>query len=694
MTVHTTYSEIDRIQWKELIERSPVASYFQTPECFEFYSTLSFIKPFVFGVSENNKLVGILSGYITANGNFVKRYFSKRAIVCGGAMLDSDISEAAIKELLNSARKALKRKVIYLEIRNYNNYADYRQIFESCGFSYSPHLNFHVTTPDVETALKNLSTTRRREIKLSVKSGAEWNETKKPEDIKAYYRILEDLYKKKVRTPLFPLEFFEKLIQHSDGKLFVIKLNNEIIGGSVCVALPGKILYEWFVCGQDGQFKNVYPSTIATWAAIEYASKNEFMRFDMMGAGKPDDGYGVREFKSKFGGELVQYGRFKIINNQLLFKIGEIGISIIRNNNKSFGRKYTQKNEEIIDHKSNENHHAIYKFETDIEKIDKHEWSEFVMNHPNGNIFQTPKLFEIYENTKKSKPNIIIVINENNKIVGCLMFVIQREYKGLIGNLTTRSIVTGGPLADNNDEKIIDLLLNKYNQVVKNKAIYSQFRNMWNVLTFNESFQRNGYYFESHLDYEIDVTQKLDDLWNNIHEGRRKKIKKALKNGLKVEVYENEISENIINQGYNIIYKIYKRAKLPLSEIELFKNAIDRKLLVLFVVVFEEKIVGCRFAFKYKDLLFGWYAGSDFKVYNLFPNDLLIWETLKWGKENNYRLFDYGGAGNPNKPYGVRKFKSQVGGKLVNYGRYEIIHKKTQYFFAVNGFKIWKLIIR
>lgn len=32
----------------------------------------------------------------------------------------------------------------------------------------------------------------------------------------------------------------------------------------------------------------------------------------MMGAGVPNDGgYGVRDFKAKFGGELVEYGRFK-----------------------------------------------------------------------------------------------------------------------------------------------------------------------------------------------------------------------------------------------------------------------------------------------------------------------------------------------------------------------------------------------
>jgi len=88
--------------------------------------------------------------------------------------------------------------------------------------------------------------------------------------------------------------------------------------------LPDSTLYEWFVCGDESVMKDIYPSVVATWAGIEYAAKNNIPRFDFMGAGKPDKNYGVREFKSKFGGELVEDGRFLYICNTLLFSIGRI----------------------------------------------------------------------------------------------------------------------------------------------------------------------------------------------------------------------------------------------------------------------------------------------------------------------------------------------------------------------------------
>jgi len=377
MKVYDTFSKIDRTQWEELVVQSPTASFFQTPECYEFYSTFSFLTPFVFGVTENDKLAGILSGYVTSDGNIIKQYLSRRAIVGGGVLLDTGISEKALKLLLTTATEALKRKAIYLEIRNYTNYSKYKTTFDAEGFTYTPHLNFHVSTPNVEMALKNLSTTRRREIKLSVKAGAVWSETTDLNDIRTYYAILHDLYKNKVKTPLFPIEFFETLAQQSFGKLFIIKVENKIIGGSVCVVLPDSIMYEWFVCGLDGQIKNVYPSTIATWAAIEYAATNDIGCFDMMGAGKPDDGYGVREFKSKFGGELVENGRFLYQINPVLFKIGKIAVKIMR--------FHPKKSKKVIPIKPADTGATV---EKQIRKINTAHMFDFVKNHPDRNIIQ------------------------------------------------------------------------------------------------------------------------------------------------------------------------------------------------------------------------------------------------------------------------------------------------------------------
>jgi lipid II:glycine glycyltransferase (peptidoglycan interpeptide bridge formation enzyme) len=50
----------------------------------------------------------------------------------------------------------------------------------------------------------------------------------------------------------------------------------------------------------------------------------------MMGAGKPDESYGVRDFKAKFGGQLVEHGRFQIVLSPLLYEIGKMGVKMMK----------------------------------------------------------------------------------------------------------------------------------------------------------------------------------------------------------------------------------------------------------------------------------------------------------------------------------------------------------------------------
>ena len=330
--------------------------------------------------------------------------------------------------------------------------------------------------------------------------------------------------------------------------------------------------------------------------------------------------------------------------------------------------------------------------ETDIKKINIQQWSEFVSNHPYGNVFQTPMMYEAYLKTNGYTPLIFIAYQDNN-IVGVLLSVLIKESGFIKGYFSSRSIITGGPLVLNGNTEYMSELFKSYNEYVGNKAIYTQIRNQSEQLIYNDVYQKCGYRFHSHLNFIIPLDGE-ENIWNRIGKGRIKQIKKAEKNNLHIDVYDKEsISDDLILKCYDVIKCVYNHAKLPLVDVELMKNVNKYGLLVLFVAKdCCDNILGCRFALTYKECLYGWYAGSYEKFYKLYPNDLLIWETLKWGNNNGYKYFDYGGAGEPNKPYGVRSFKQQMGGCLVNYGRYELIHNIVKYNIGVCGLKILKLL--
>lgn len=335
------YSDIDKQQWQQLIERSATATWFQTPEAYAFYASVpDEMEPFAIGVSEDNKLQGLIVGYITREKNPIKQFLTRRAIIIGGPLLDENITAEALSALLNTLRRSPYRyspsftdihrhSPIYIESRNFHDYSKWKPIFENNGFVYKEHLNFHVDCTQ-ENMLATMSESRRRQIKKAIKSGVAIVEAQSQEDVRTYYDILKDLYKNKVKTPLFPLDFFLRFYENGFGKYLLVKYEDKIIGGIMCPILKGRTIYEWFVCGMDEQYKNQYPSVMATYAAIEYAQQNGLSRFDFMGAGKPEEAYGVRDFKARFGGEQVEHGRFLCVRKPLLYWIGKMGVKILK----------------------------------------------------------------------------------------------------------------------------------------------------------------------------------------------------------------------------------------------------------------------------------------------------------------------------------------------------------------------------
>lgn len=307
-----------------------MTNWFQTDDCLNFYKRLGFIEAFDFNVKRDDIIKGRIVGYIQKDGGKIKSFLSRRAIINGGPMLADDITEEEIQTLLSQCISGLKGKAIYAESRNFEDYGNFKSILEKGGWTYEPHFNFHIDTLSLETVEANLGKSRKRDIRTSLRDGATIGEAESIVDVRNLYLILKNLYSIKVKTPLFPFEFFETLFSESWGKIFVVKYAGKVVGGTVC-ACGTDTVYEWFACGEDGISKSVFPSTLATYAGIKYAAENGYKKFDMMGAGAPGDGgYGVRDFKAKFGGELVEHGRFKYILNPPLYKVGTLGVKILK----------------------------------------------------------------------------------------------------------------------------------------------------------------------------------------------------------------------------------------------------------------------------------------------------------------------------------------------------------------------------
>lgn len=325
-----------------------------------------------------------------------------------------------------------------------------------------------------------------------------------------------------------------------------------------------------------------------------------------------------------------------------------------------------------------------------VQEIEQQKWSDFVYQHPCGNIFHTPEMYEVFTKTKNHNPVFLAAIDEQGDVWGVLLAVVQKEGKGVIGSVSARSIIWGGPLIKNDDPEVLKLILGAYDKSIKKIVLYSQFRNLWDSGYGKDIFSSLGYAFQEHFDIFIDLNKPEEALWQELDSKKRNEIRRASKENTLV------LETGDIEQLYNILKEVYKNARLPLADISLFKSAFrilgSKGMIKCFGAFNNGEIIGIMCVLIYKGLVYNWYAGARRKFFNKYPNDLLPWEVLRWGKANGFATFDWGGAGKPNEKYGVREHKKQFGGRLVNYGRFQKIHQLGKFKLAKLGFKIWRRI--
>ncbi len=315
-------------KWCDLNRSSKYASPFQTRKFCEISNAIPNYSTDIFAVelSEEYQALCVL---VTIREPGILSYFSRRGIIYGGPLVRGN-NEQAMEFLLNEVYLAKKGELIYLEVRNFFNYSAFRHTYLANGWQYKNYLNYLISLDGEENCFMKIKAEKRRQIRKAYKSGATVEYHKLPDEsvISDLYELMQSLYYKKVKKPLPPKAFFCQISKFEQCRTITINYNDKIIGGGF-VLFSKEAVYDWFRVGDDLRFKKQYPSTLAAWAAIQMGLNLGCRWFDFMGAGYSGKEYGVREFKSQFGGELVENGRFIKVLNPVLFILGKIGLKLL-----------------------------------------------------------------------------------------------------------------------------------------------------------------------------------------------------------------------------------------------------------------------------------------------------------------------------------------------------------------------------
>ena len=307
---------------------------------------------------------------------------------------------------------------------------------------------------------------------------------------------------------------------------------------------------------------------------------------------------------------------------------------------------------------------------------DQQKWDEIVERSPNGELFHTwkwLKLMEEYSIQKiggfKSKARLYpVFLMEKDAIVGIYpLYIFQLPLINLCfcppANVDTLYL---GPLFPDFDNMIpskkqsfleeVQVIMDRF--IKKDlKADYIQI-NTPPGFEDCRFFKWGGYVSEARYTSYLDLSGGTDLIWKNLNRNLRRSIEKVKNAG--VLITEGDKDDIIF------IHNLLKdRSRITSSDAFLGSvyDAFSQDNIKIWVAKAGEERLSGIIMIIYKDKMAFWIGAPKCSYNGTYPNELLVWEIIRWAGEHGFRTFEIVGADD----YSLFPFKRKFNAKTVLY---------------------------
>jgi serine/alanine adding enzyme len=328
-------------------------------------------------------------------------------------------------------------------------------------------------------------------------------------------------------------------------------------------------------------------------------------------------------------------------------------------------------------------------------EVDPDKWDTLIDNSAFSSPFQTRKFYD-FCNTTPGYKGYVYAIEGRDGIYYAVCVISLTSEKGIKSWFSRRAIIYGGPvLADHFDSYALTNLLEEIKKDLSGKTIYIESRNFHDYSLLESIFIRNNWTYIPYLDVKVNLNYStIDKLLSSFKYNRRREIKLTLKAGLTYGEAEN--MDQLISV-YRILKEMYKtRIGLPLPKVRFFTDFWKSGLMKVFIVKEGDFILGGSFCvvLDNKGIYTYYYCGVRNYKPKTYPTHLAVLAAMEYGINNGLKYLDFMGAGQPGSEYGVRDYKMQFGGELLEYGRYIRINQKFLYYIGRKIIEITKKLKR
>lgn len=308
-------------------------------------------------------------------------------------------------------------------------------------------------------------------------------------------------------------------------------------------------------------------------------------------------------------------------------------------------------------------------------------WDEWLSRLPESmqDIYYTRE-FYLWGRSQASAEPLLFVYSEDSGAVGIYPFI-KQVIEQDIAEGTYYDIETaygyGGPLANTQDVGFLERFEESFLQYCREANIIAEFIRFHPLLGNQTIFKKDIQVQHNRSTVWLDLTKDIDDIWmNQICTKNRNVIRKCEKNGLSVK----------ISTDYDAFRSIYydTMQKVGAGEFYYFDERYfaDMKgsshTALLSVMQEDEMIAGAVFM-RYGRFFHYHLSGSRRDALKLSPNNIMLWEAIKYGKALGCEIFHFGGGLTDSMEDNLFRFKSKFSREYADFYIGKRIHNRQIY---------------
>lgn len=176
----------------------------------------------------------------------------------------------------------------------------------------------------------------------------------------------------------------------------------------------------------------------------------------------------------------------------------------------------------------------------------------------------------------------------------------------------------------------------------------------------------------------LGLEKTLGRIFHGFRSSTQRNIRRAERGGLRADVQRSSLA---LKEFYGLHCMTRKSHSLPPQPYQFFEKLLehvigaDNGFVVL--AAFEKTPVAGAVFFHFGDTVLFKYGASDKRYHHLRPNNLVMWEAIKWCKERSFKYLDFGRTKPDHK--GLLQFKAGWGteNQLISYYKYDL--RKTDF---------------